>query len=53
LDLKVLFDKIENGLIIPSQNIGLNSYIKENKMYAPIIENHNDSSSFVAFDVSN
>jgi len=52
LDLKVLFDKIENGLIIPSQNIGLNSYIKENKMFAPIINNHDDSSSFVAFDVS-
>lgn len=51
VDLKVLFNKIENGLIIPKRNIGLNSYKKNNTLIAPIIDNKDGSSSFVAFDV--
>jgi hypothetical protein len=51
VDLKVLFSKINEGLIIPKHG-GRSSRIEDGKIISPIIDNKDDSSSFVAFDVS-
>lgn len=50
VDLHVLFDKIKSGDIIPRRGRSL-SYIENGKIIAPIKDNTDDSSSFVAFDV--
>lgn len=50
IDLHVLFEKIQQGQIIFQKNINF-SRIENGKMLAPIKENPDDSSSFVAFDV--
>lgn len=50
VDLKVLFSKIDNGLITPEYG-GNFSRIVNGKMIAVIKDNVDDSSSFVAFDV--
>jgi hypothetical protein len=51
LDLKILFHNFDKGLITPKYGYK-SSNIVDGKMIAPIIDNHDDSSSFVAFDVS-
>jgi hypothetical protein len=50
VDLKVLYDKIEQKLIVPKYGAHV-SYIKDGVMIVPIKDNTDDSSSFVAFDV--
>lgn len=53
IDLNVLFDKINNSKIeIVNDSKRYNSYIKDNFMYCPIINNRDSSSSFVVLDVS-
>lgn len=50
IDLRVLYAKIEAGLIVPVRS-GNYSRIANQKMYVPIKDNTDDSSSFVAFDI--
>lgn len=50
VDLKTLYAKIDDGLIIPQYGANL-SRIDNGKMIAPIKDNPDGSSSFVAFDV--
>lgn len=51
IDLHVLFKKIEAGLIVLDKSIQV-PVIRNGKMYAPINENRDYSSSFVAFDIA-
>ncbi len=50
VDLWVLYAKIDSGLIVPVRS-GNYSRIANGKMFAPIKDNTDDSSSFVAFDI--
>lgn len=50
LDIKILYEKIEKGLIIPEYR--KSSIIKNEKMIAAVQDNKDDSSSFIAFDVA-
>ncbi len=50
VDLRVLMKQIDNDNIILKRGIN-RSYINDNKLIAPIKENKDSSSSFVAFDV--
>jgi len=50
IDLRILFDKIDNGSILLRKG-RKESYIQNSKMIAPINDNSDGSSSFVAFDI--
>lgn len=50
IDLRVLFEKINEGLIIPDPTIRI-PVVRGNKMHAAVNENRDNSSNFIAFDI--
>ncbi len=50
VDLRILYAKIDAGLVVPVRS-GNYSQIVKGKMFVPIKDNTDDSSSFVAFDI--
>lgn len=53
IDLSILYNKIESGLIVIPEEINRNSYINEDRiMIAARNKNRDKSSDFVAFDIN-